>query len=292
MSSFGYNYGFQYYPLVVQDPITATTLSNSIVVTIYPFWFKQMTASWTIPSSWGSCTFDVYRGPGEDGPFTKITQTPITGFYLKDITTQQTSKNVNDFYIVDCILPGGGGRIQSQPTDIQTGPLPWVQLRLTEMQRREWLLLTRFAGVESLVFRRMTYGARCKNCWNDDTKKIMIEKCTECVGTSFEGGYFPPYTTYIQYEQTPEDMQFTEFGKYEPNTVKGWTIAIPEYHDLDLVVRTSDWRIFRIDQNVKTELQTIPVRQIFQLRELSKQDVEWSLISRFPSNLYPTAFQS
>lgn len=291
MSSFGYNYGFNYYPLVVQNSLTTTTLTNSIEIVIYPKWFHQMTVSWTIPSDWGNCLFDVYRGPGEDGPFLKLTQTPINGFYLKDITTQVTSKSLVDFYVVDCILPNNGGRIQSKAVDLQKTPRDWVNLRLKDIQRREWLLLTRFIGVESLVFRAMSYGARCKACWNEDTEKIMIEKCIECMGTSFEGGYFPPYTTWIQYEQTPEDLEFAEFGKFEPGTIKGWTIAIPEYHDRDLVLRVSDWKLFRIDQNVKTELQTKSVRQIFQLRELSRQDVEWNLIQRISNSIYPDTFK-
>jgi hypothetical protein len=49
---------------------------------------------------------------------------------------------------------------------------------------------------------------------------------------------------------------------------------------MDIVVRTGDWKAYRVERITPTELQGNTVRQLMILTELSKGDVEYQLIKR------------
>jgi hypothetical protein len=75
-------------------------------------------------------------------------------------------------------------------------------------------------------------------------------------------------------------MMLTYTGKVEPNSIQGWTINLPELRDLDIIVRLPDFRIYRVDRMVPSELQTITVRQVLTLVELSRDSIEFALLGR------------
>jgi hypothetical protein len=156
----------------------------------------------------------------------------------------------------------------------------WVAIRAEEIQRRENILLTRFNGVKSYVFRRKTYGERCPDCWSYTAEKIIKDHCSTCMGTGFKGGYFEPATCYINYDPSQNPVVKTYFGTFEPNQISAWTISLPEIHPEDVIIRTGNWDVYRVDALLPTELQTNTVRQIMKLTQLSRDDIENELVTR------------
>lgn len=289
--SFGYEFTFAYYPLAVASGITPSdAVSSNFSVTLYPYWFKQITLQWVIPSDWGSCSFNIYKSQTEDGPFTKLTQTilpPSTNFF-KDTTTQDFSKFNRSWYVIEALLPSGK-RIQSEPQTWGQMRLPWVEIRAQEIQRREWVLLNNFVGVETYVFRRKTYGQRCRNCWNFDLQKVVKDKCVFCMGTSFDGGYFPAIKTLMQYDADPTEVRLEYFGKWELNELFVWTIAFPDIKQRDLIYRITDGALFEISDNKQTTLQSVTVRQLFKATQLDKESPEYQVV--LSNNLIPSEYQ-
>ena len=258
-----------------------TNVSSRIQVTYYPIWYKHIAVEWKVPADWGNCVFNVYFCHAETGPFVRINPSPIEGTYLLDTTTEEFSKFNKGFYQVEAILKDqGNASIISPPSSWDTYQKDWVSIRHREIQRREYLLLSKFAGIKTYLFKRKDYGRRCPECWSHITEKVTKDNCSTCFGTSFEGGYFPPATTYMQYDATPDSNSKTYFGKFEPNQIQAWTISMPEMEPDDIVVRAGDWPIYRIDGVQSTELQGRIVRQIFKLTQLSKGDIEYSLLSK------------
>lgn len=279
--SFAFNYTWGYYPITLYEPLTASnSISNRITVIVYPIWYKQITLEWVVPSSFGLCTFNVYKSEIEDGEFVKINHTPIEEPIFKDTTTRQFSKSDQGFYIVEAVLPDTR-RVQSLPSTWENARTHWVELRAIEVQRREWILLTKFVGVKSFVLRRKTYGQRCRECWDFYLEKLLKDKCETCLGTSYEGGYFKALETYLQYDPNPKQYIYQYFGGWEPTNLSAWTISFPDINPRDLLYRIADGAMFLIEEVSGTALQASTVRQIFKLNQLDTESPEYLAVKKF-----------
>lgn len=273
-----------YYPSFYQANLARTVETSYIKTLIYPSFYKHMVVEFSVPDIWGGCEFNIYKSDFEAGPWLKITPTPISGTFFVDVTTKEGSKFMNAWYVVECILPDGR-RIQGPVTTWQNTRHRWVEIRANEIERRATLLLEKFTGVKSLIFRRKHYGKRCPECWDFETEKVTKDHCTTCLGTSFEGGYFTGFETLFQYEPTPNDSSFEYRGRVESNTLPAWTISYPQIETFDLILRVPDWKLFRVERVISTELQTVSVRQVVNLVELAKESIEYRLVSQaMPSN--------
>lgn len=266
--------------------------NRNIQVTLYPSWYEQIVAEWSVPAQFGNCLFNVYFSQTEDGPYNKINQVPIKGTFLADSTTQEYSKFDHAFYKVEAILLDyGNALLRSEPTTWGAYQNPWVGLRSREIQRREQLLLRKFVGVKSYLFRKLSYGKRCPLCYDPRTEQVLDDHCPDCLGTSFSGGFFEPVPILAQYETTPNSRDKTYFGKVEENQLGAWTTSLPQINSEDVVVRTGDWAMYRVSRIMTTELQANTVRQILTLTQLSKGDVEYKLVKRhlpdFPDKYLP-----
>jgi hypothetical protein len=273
-----------YFPSFFNLPLVKTVETGYIDTTIYPSFYKHVVVEYSIPSHWGNCLFDIYRGESQAGPWEKITPTPITGNFFKDTGTMDFSKFMQGWYLVECQLPDGR-RIQGPASTWQNKRNNWVELRAREIERRETILLEKFTGVKTLVFRRKQFGMRCRECWDLQTEKITKDNCKTCLGTSFDGGYNPGFETLFQYEPANNEVVLEERGKLEPSIIPAWTISYPHVEPEDVVVRVPDWKVFRVNHTQSTELQTKSVRQTVALVELSKESIEFELTKQaMPEN--------
>lgn len=276
-----------YFPLFSKAALVRGTETGYVATTIYPLFYKQVVIEWVIPPHWGNCKFNIYRAETDAGPWRRVTNTPVIGNYYKDPVVKDFSKFMNGWYIVEVILPDGR-MVQSPPATWEQKRRNWVELRAKEIERRESLLLEKFTGVRSLIFRRKQFGLRCRECWDYETEKLTKDHCKTCMGTSFDGGYFPGFETLFQYDQTPNEIAMEEPGMMESNNLHAWTISFPKIEVQDVILRVPDWKIFRVERAVYTELQTKAVRQIAQLTELSKESIEFELTKQAMPVAYTT----
>lgn len=259
----------------------AGDLNSNIQVTVFPDWYKRISLEWKIPSSWGNCSFHVYFSPDPDDGFERLTSTPLTTPSFLDTRAQEYSKFRHGFYVVEALISGRNIRIKSKPSSWVYKRRDFIEKRAAEIQRREYLLLSKFAGTKSYVFRKKNYGLRCERCWNKETEKVMDDHCPVCLGTSFQGGYFDPVPSFIQFEPTSNSLTKTYFGNLESNQIGAWTISLPEINSDDIIIRTGDWNVYKIVRIAVTELQTNTVRQMMTLTQLNRGDIENSLANRF-----------
>lgn len=272
--------------------LTTSNTSKNIIVTVYPVWYEHVVVQWEIPADWGACLFNVYFSPTENQEdFELLNQTPLNATYLQDIETLEFRKFHRAYYIVEAILTNQNDvRIKSLPSTWDNFQNKWVALRSHEIQRREYLLLSRFAGTKAYAFRKKNYGARCPICWSYLAEKVIMDHCTECMGTSWDGGYFEAAPCFVQFDASPQANLKQYIGILEANQIGAWTISYPELHPDDIVIRTGSWEVYRIEQVIPTELQGNTVRQMLKLTQLAKGDVENNLVDR---NLpeYPSQYR-
>lgn len=277
MLNFSFNFG--YFPRFSNTNLESSRESSVIKVKLYPVYPTHITVEWVIPANYGSCTFNIYRGATSNGPWVKLNTAPTASNHYRASLTADSSKFNNYFYIVECIRPNGS-LLRSEPVTIRNINSKWVELRSREVSRREWLLLKKFTGVQSVIYKRRTFGKRCPECWDPITEKTIKDKCPTCLGTSFEGGYFPGYLTLLQYEPTQNNSELSYQGRIEPNVIPAWTIEVPEVDTFDIIVRLPDWKVYRVLAIQATELQSVVVRQLLSLSELDKNSIEFRLADR------------
>lgn len=265
-------------------------LNANIEVTAFPDWYKRISLEWKIPKEWGDCSFHVYFShSGEDG-YERLTSTPLKTPSFLNPQTQEYSKFRDGFYVVEALLPYRNIRVKSKPASWKYKRRDFLEKRAAEIQRREYILLSKFAGTKSYVFRKRTYGERCDRCWNKETEKVMDDHCPVCYGTSFKGGYFDPVPAFIQFEATPNISTKTYYGELESNQIGAWTISLPEVSSNDVILRAGDWNVYKVIRVMSTELQTNTVRQMMTITQLGRSDIENSLAQRVEdedAGLYP-----
>jgi len=270
--------------------LTTTQTSTNLKVTVYPTWYKHVAVAWEVPDDWGNCVFNVYTSQTEAGPFQLLTSQPISDVKLFDSTAQEYRKFDRGYYVVEAILLDRRSvSIKSPAASWKPSQRAWVGLRAVEIQRREYWLLSKFNGIKSYLFRKRNFGPRCPECWSYEHETVLKDNCKTCFGTGFEGGYWEANPLYINYEPTSNDNLKTYFGIFEPNQIGAWTISFPEMRPDDIIIRTGDWNIYRVEKLGATELQGNQVRQLLQLSQLAKSDIENVLITKnipeFPSEL-------
>jgi hypothetical protein len=265
-------------PSIIND-----TYNRNVEVLCSPSWYKHITLQWKIPPQWGNCTFNVYYSYGDKDDAIKLNKVPITSPYFKDEKEQEYSKFNTGRYIVEVVLPGPGKRIRSKPTSVENQRREHVDKIASEIQRREYMLLSKFVGVKSFYFKKRNFGERCARCWNESQEKVMDDHCRVCYGTSWQGGYFNPLPVYFQYDASSNSKVKSYVGTIEPNSISAWTISVPEMHPDDIILRSGDFAIYKIISVSQTELQTKAVRQTVSLTQLSKSDVENELADRTES---------
>lgn len=266
-------------------PITSSTTtpttaepSKFISVSLYPKWYKQVDLDWTIPAEWGNCVFHVYASQGDGADPQRLTSSALTAPRFTNPETRETSKDRSENYIVEAILPSGK-TFRSFETTWLNKRRTKIEITASEIQRREFMLLTKFTGVKSYLFKARYFGLRCPRCWNQSQEKVMDDKCKVCYGTSWQGGYFAPIPIYLQYEPEPADKIPQVYGNLEPNQLGAWTISVPQISPTDVIIRSGDWNVYRTMRVSCTELQTSPVRQMLTLTQLSRNDIENALMA-------------
>ena len=165
----------------------ALVTNPNFKIQVFPYWFDRATIKWSIPADWGNCSFNIYRSEFEAGPFHKINAAPIVALIYQDTELEKFSKYHQNYYIVEAILHDKGNKLlKSSPYSWSYQQTRWVELRSIEIQRRLWLMLRKFMGVETTIFKRKNFGKRCTTCWDYKTLKVTNDQCPECFGVGVE----------------------------------------------------------------------------------------------------------
>lgn len=249
---------------------------------MYPFWFENARITWTVDPTWVSPRYNLYRSESPGGPWTKVNAIPIEANVYNDLGTKMVSKYAHDYYFVEVIVDGhvlGKSDLIKNERDLET----WHSLRAVEINRREWLMLTRFMGTEIIILRHVNYGKyffRCTECWDAVNKVCRNDYCTTCYGTTYQMGYYKGIPSYAQFESMSKSDTKTEEGTIEPSSTSCWTIAYPEIEIGDIILRVKDYKAFRVSSSNNTELRNSPVRQILGVDLLPTSCVEYELFKR------------
>jgi len=265
----------------VRLPVNRMTIPKFTGV-LHPQWFDSAHLVWEPDPSWVSPVYDIWRGESPEGPFIKLTQQPVAGNQYTDPSFKLASKYYSDWYLVQVWL-GDVSIGFSAPITHENELSPWHFRRKQEINRREWIILSRFNGVPSMILKRVQpgkYGYRCSRCWDPTRRMVTDDHCPVCFGTSYEMGYYNGIRTYVNYS----DFQSTDYpmeeGRWENAARMAWTIAYPKIDPNDLLVHIPERRVYRVDNLSSTLMRTVPVKQNLQIIQLPPTAVEYLLLNR------------
>lgn len=219
--------------------------------------------------------FYVQRSESDDGPWVTISPALIDEYFFIDQGIKKLHGHRIYYYRVRV------ERIDDTSIALEGAPVAqthYPDLFLNEIQKRERLLLKRFVGTWCAVFIRKTFGQRC-GCWDDKLKRHGrgSNRCRDCYFTGFVGGYMTQINTYIHVRPFPLITGVKELGEEQPDQADTWLSNSPLLKPKDIIVdpRTNErWRI--TGGQVTTRRRTVS-RQIINIVEIERGDVEWDI---------------
>jgi len=152
-----------------------------------------------------------------------------------------------------------------------------LRLLHRKILREQYLLLSKFNGIEYLLLKRRHFGTRCPECYDPTTRKVTLSHCDTCHGTSWEEGFFNPVAmlgrrlaSQVQIDLTPQTKDDVDMTRIQ---LQSW----PRIDEGDLLVEKARNRRFLVKQRYFTTLKTIPVHQTVSVSELERQAKEYAI---------------
>jgi len=256
---------------------------------LFPYgYFVQWTIDDVTPSESGVFQFSLYRSGGPEGPW-ELLFSGNDQYSFNDkfnaVTSTFDELQPNSLrlfqevhYRVVCRLPSGA----TLETKEETGPV-FTDRKMSQYLRktqRDFRLTLKFNGTRVVLLKKRRWGVRCLKCTDKRTKEVVRPNCAECWGTGFVGGYWSPFVTYARSNVTANTSSVGPNQKSDANDGSFWLPDYPTLERDDILVRLSDNRRFRLDQQVETQIQLNSAHQEVSGQELPHDHV----LYRYPLN--------
>lgn len=112
-------------------------------------------------------------------------------------------------------------------------------------------------------------GIRCPDCFNSVTQDSNIAWCSTCENTTFVGGYVRFNNILTRFGNFGTRLDPTEMGYELKQTINGQITDYPLVQNQDIIIRPSGERYFVYQDVRKLQLQSLIVKQTFNLREIT-----------------------
>jgi hypothetical protein len=257
---------------------------------ICPNYFSGHTFTWEVSAKLAAAppwVFHLERSVA-DGPWARLSPDLDTLFAWQ--APRQPVRNANDldeWYRL--VMDSRSGKFTSSPIGSYGVLSRWDWLQAREVVRRFTLQARKKAGVPTLLWRKMTTGAKCRACVDEASGVSVDPDCKVCMGTRFVGGYHGPYASWSVFSRRKSDKSFdpSEGGVAGATDVAQHqikTLCQPPLRKNDILVDANSSKRY-IVHTVESifELRRLPVLQSVMASEASLDGVlqrlgggEWS----------------
>ena len=217
-------------------------------------------------------TFEVLRSESPSGPFEPMTAPFDDRYIFVDRRIPSGDRMVVLYYVLRITDKRTGKSVQLGPAAQEAEP----DLVAQNIRRLEMTYFTQVVGRACWLFKRRSFGPRCKTCWDSVMQKRTVDRCRDCYGTGMLRGYYDPIEVWVQIDPTPvtqqnlqpQIAQATGAGarmSYYPNVTPG---------DVLVEAENKRWRV----QSVQTsERLRTPIKQELSLKLIEEKDIEYLL---------------
>jgi hypothetical protein len=214
---------------------------------------------------------------GAAGPFDTIAGPFYRTYSFRDPGVHQLHRWRNYYYKIKVVHRESEESQEFGPAWLQAQP----DLLGLEFQRRASLLLQEFSGRVAFLFPVLTFGQRCRSCYDLGPKgnslgRATHQNCCDCFDTTYVGGFAKPIKIYLQIDPAPRSVQRTDIEEHQFVMTTARTTAFPPIKPKDMVVEAENRR-WLVNEVPLTEKLRSPVRQELKLWELPRDDVKFKV---------------
>lgn len=225
-------------------------------------------------------TFEILRSESPEGPFEVLTP-PFEDRYLfvdRRIPTGDQYRKL--WYRIRVTRKSDAKVVETDSASLQAEP----DLIASYVRRMEMTLFTQAIGRETWLFKRRTFGARCRACWDFVLHAQVRESCIDCFDTSFIRGYHNPIAIWLQIDPAAKTVQNNAQQISQTVVTTARMSFYPEVVPNDVVVEAENkrWRVMKVDT---TERLRAVVQQVLTLQLIDQSDIEYSLPIRLTEAL-------
>lgn len=143
-----------------------------------------------------------------------------------------------------------------------------IDYAVREILLRKSLVMKRFVHRNLYLIKYRSWGDHCSRCWDDTLLRASDDKCPECYGLGWSGGYFTPVPIFGEIQQSPKYIQIQMFGEWHPSDIMLIMLHYPLIIPRDIIV----------DDKGKRWL-AVQVRYTEKLGKVIEQNIQLSLIA-------------
>lgn len=138
-------------------------------------------------------------------------------------------------------------------------------------------LLEDTAGSPCLVYPRKRSGVNCTKCFDPIQKKRSNSFCVSCFGTNWEGGFYSPIDTFIDFNPSPDNTTIQQWGETQTNGTNLLMSNYPLLTNGDIIRELRENRLWRVTKCQHTEKRRTPMLQLCRVIEINPGDVEYKI---------------
>lgn len=221
----------------------------------------------------------ILRSESPEGPF-DILAGPFEDRYLfVDNRVNLLSKWRALYYRIRSIRKADLTDVVETPSVALTAE---PDLIAAEIQMRERLVWSEYAGRKCFIFPVRTFGQRCPNCFDGPDKgkgfssQRRRSKCLTCYDTGFARGYFSPIEIFMQIDPQDQSIQLLPTGETQQTDTGARLPNFPLVKPRDIIVEAENkrWRVVKVKP---TERLRSVVHQELLIHEVMPGDIEFQL---------------
>lgn len=138
-------------------------------------------------------------------------------------------------------------------------------------------------GAPTLIYKKMTEGPRCTECWDSVLKRVTKSNCITCKGTGFIKGYYEPVEAWMDMNPDPKAVSISEWGIRQQGQTDILFTDYPSIMIDDVIVELENNRYWRVSNARETEKNRATILQMARLDEINRSDIELHI--KVPENV-------
>lgn len=215
--------------------------------------------------------FSIYRSQSPGGPWDMLVDGIEDRYRYEDGGADVRHRWRQFHYRLDVKRKSDSQVLTGRPVTLEAP----VDLIAAEVRRRENMLFQQKTGRRSLLFPIRTFGQKC-HCWDSVLQKKLVDRCLNCFGVGYVGGYMRPILTYAQIYPAIRSNQQLRDAETQQASTKARMLAFPVVKPKDVVVEAENrrWRIVEVP---RTEKLRAVLHQQPLLSEIHPGDIEFEL---------------
>lgn len=229
------------------------------------FGFEFMNISFSIEDTIEDLTryrFDLYRSHYEGDEF-KPVHTDIQNFECNDYSANLLNDEIRYIYKIKAINIDTNQHIFSNQFDSPDKKDDNYASYFLEVYN---MYLDIIGNDEIILLKRKRTGELC-DCYDDVRGSRKSDKCTDCFGTGYKGGFYPPMrmkACYLNTESIQENMDIK--GTFEANGPRQlWTLNYPTIQENDIIIDTLTNEKFMVSSWQPSVKNGFMIRQMIQM---------------------------